>query len=143
MKDLTAFLVPDLTIGYHGKEFVVPPPSKDDGLLLTAVSAMGVAAFVGGDGKDATKALTSTQRKMLEAAKDRDLGEVSLGPAYKEMVEAGIPGPHIDQYALYSMYYWVMGEEVADQIMEARYGQGDGSAPKDHPEPSKSGQSSE
>lgn len=141
MKDLTSFLVPNLVIGHHGTEFVVSPPSKDDGLLLTAIHAAGIAAFSAAGG-DVADSLTDTQRKLLDAAKDRDLGEVSLGDAYAEMVAAGIPGPHIDQYALYAMYYWVLGEDVADQIIAARYGQGDGN-PKDHPEPSKNGPSSE
>lgn len=142
MKDLTAFLAPDLVIKHHGTQFVVPPPTKNDGLLLAAIHTVGIAAFTG-DGGDPTESLSPAQKAIFEAAKDRDLGEVSLGPAYAEMVEAELPGPHIDQYALYAMYYWVLGEATADQILASRYGGTGGDAPKDRPAPSKSGPSSE
>jgi len=143
VKDLTSFLVPDLVLNHHGKQYVVPPPSKDDGLLLAALNVVGISAMDNalgsGDGSDPAERLTPTQRKLYEAAKDRDLGEISLGPAYKKMVKDKIPGPHIDQYAIYAMYYWVMGEDIADQIFASR---GEDAGPKDQ-KPSKSGPSTE
>lgn len=140
MKDITKYLVPDLVLNHHGKKYVVPPPSKDDGLLLAIIDAIGVTA-VFGQGGDPIENLTDTQKAMFEAAKDRDLGDISLGPVYKEMVDDGVPGPHIDQYAFYAMYYWVRGEEMADAILEQIAG-GEGSGPKDQ-RPSKSGQPTE
>lgn len=138
MKDLTQYLAPDLVLKYHDREFVVPPPTKDDGLKLAAITAYGTAIATGSQDN-----LPDGQRKLAESLAGVDLGEISLGPAYLEMSEANVPGPHIDQYAMYAMYYWVMGEDVADQIMEARYGSEGSEAPKDRPEPSKNGPSTE
>lgn len=62
---------------------------------------------------------------------------------YQEIIAAGVPGPDIDLFAQYAFYFWVLGEAVADQIMEQRFSarQGGGAAaPKDR-SPSKSGQS--
>src|SRR5690625_2081119 len=141
MKDITDFLDPDLVFSHHGKEYVVPPPSKDDGLLLAALSVAGASvmdeAMGRGDGQDPTNKLTPKQRKLVNAAKDRDLGEISLGPAYKQMVKDKLPGRHIDQYAIYAMYYWIMGEQVADALTGAW---GEAVGPKDQ-KPSKSGPS--
>lgn len=131
MKDLTNFLDPDLVFSHHGKTYTVPPPSKDDGLLLAALSIAGASvldeAMGRGDGQDPTDNLTPKQKKLVNAAKDRDLGEISLGPAYKQMVKDKLPGRHIDQYAVYAMYYWVLGEQVADALMDAR---GEAAGPK-------------
>lgn len=142
MKDLTAFLVPDLVLNHHGKQYIVPPPSKDDGLLLAALNVIGVTAIddaMTGADTDPTERLSPEQKKLYKAGLNRDLGEISLGPAYKQMVDDGIPGPHIDQYAVYAMYYWVMGETTADAIFETMSGEG---GPKDQ-KPSKSGPSTE
>ena len=62
---------------------------------------------------------------------------------YQEIIAAGVPGPDIGLFAQYAFYFWVLGEAVADQIMEQRFSarQGGGAAaPKDR-SPSKSGRS--
>lgn len=142
MKDLTSHLVPDLVLDHHGTQYVVPPPSKDDGLLLAALNIVGTKAIANAMGdEDITSGLSPVQKKLFEASKERDLGEISLGPVYAEMVDDGLPGPHIDQYALYAMYYWVLGEATADEIFKTMSGAGD--SPKDRPKRSKSGQSTE
>lgn len=137
-KDLTAFLTPDLVFDHHGTRYVVPPPSVDVGLKLAALVAAGISAF--NSDNDALSLLTEDQRTLLESVKDTQLGELSLGPAYPQMVADGVPGPHVDLYALYAYYYWTLGEASADEIIAQTAG---GPDPKAAPrKPSKSGRRS-
>lgn len=129
LKDLSAFLVPDLELQWRDRTFVVPPPTKDVGLKLAAVHAAGMAAYLsladacpscGRSG--APDELPQATKDLVEAVADKDLGELSLGAAYDEMQEAGVPGPHIDQFALYALYYWVLGEASADELIKQASG---------------------
>ena len=126
MKDLSAFLTPDLVLKAGDKSYVVPPPSKDVGLKLAAINAAGVAAYMASThecptcGRAGVTELPESTQKMLDSIGDMDLGELSLGPAYAAMVADGVPGPHIDTYAVYALYYWTLGEEAADAVIEAR-----------------------
>lgn len=141
MKDLTAFLSPNLDLKIGDRTYSVPPPSKDVGLKLAAINAAGVAAYLSLQDQcptcgraGAPDALPDDTRAIVESLADTDLGELSLGEAYKQMIDDGVPGPHIDQAAVYAMYYWVLGPETADAILsaqaEARHGgAGKASAP--------------
>ena len=134
-KNLTQYLAPDLELrDDDGRIWRVKPPSKEDGLILAAINAAGVAAYAslqetcpscgraGGEMPDET-------RELLESFGARPIGEVSLGKdVYDSMVAAGLPGPHIDTYAMYALYYWTLGESVADAIMEAQAGASAGKA---------------
>ena len=122
LKDLSEYLTPDLELPHGGKVYVVKPPTKDVGLKLAALSVVGISAFAGKDGLDKVPA---EQRGVVDALKDTDLGELSLGDAYRQMVEDEVPGPHIDMYAVYAMYYWTMGEQVADEWIKMRAGKTD------------------
>lgn len=124
LKDLTEYLAPDLELKHGGKVYTVKPPTKDVGLKLVALSAVGISAFAG---KDGIEQVPAEQRGIVETLRDTDLGELSLGDAYHQMVQDGVPGPHIDMYAIYAMYYWTMGEQVADEWIKMRAGK---TAPK-------------
>lgn len=115
MKDLSAFLTPNLDLKHGSKVYSVPPPSKETGLVLAAINSIGLSAVAGKTYEDAPE----SQRAIIEKYKDTDLGELSLGPVYQQMIDDGVPGPHIDLYAQYALYYWVLGEDAADNIMEA------------------------
>lgn len=137
-KDLTAYLAPDLELPYDGKTYVVRPPSVETGLKLSAIHAYATA---GAAGAEALQQISPERREIAESLQDTDLGELSLGAAYQEMRADEVPGPHLDMFALYAMYYWVLGEDVADKIMELRAGGSAGpKAPQDH-KPPKSGRS--
>jgi len=123
VKDLSAFLTPNLDIKHGSKVYTVKPPTKDLGLKLAAVSSLSMAAVAGRAEGD----IPESHRQIIDTIKDRDLGELTLGDAYQEMVADDVPGPHIDFYARYALYYWVYGESVADEIIAA--GQKD-AAPK-------------
>lgn len=137
LKDLSQYLTPNLEFPHGGKTYTVKPPTKDVGLKLAAAAVVGAAAF---GGPDTLNQIPESQRDIVRSLADTDLGELSLGDAYREMVEDGVPGPHIDTYALYAMYYWTMGEAIADEAIAARGGV---TAPKaEAPSRSKSGRSS-
>lgn len=125
-KDLSAHLAPDLEIPLGGKVYRVSPPSKDVGLKLTAINAVGVALFHSMSaecptcGRAGAPEVPAATRELYDSLGSVDLGELSLGDAYLEMVEDGVPGPHVDTAALYALYFWTMGEAVADAIMDAQ-----------------------
>jgi len=141
LKDLTEFLTPDLQIPYGGKTYTIPPPSKDAGLKLGAINAMGVATYAaalsecptcGRSGKPELP--EDTQRLVDEMSRDDvEVATLSLSQAvYDEMVADGVPGPHIDRFGVYALYYWTMGEATADAIFNA---QKDGGASGEAPRP--------
>lgn len=140
VKDLADYLAPDLQLAYRGKVYTVAPPSKDDGLRLAAINAFGLN--FSGDQDEARAAIGPKLSALWDAmAEDEaELGPISLGAAYDEMVADGMPGPHLDTYAQYALYYWVLGEATADAIMEswreARDGAGDPKAAFRRPSPS-------
>lgn len=152
LKDLSAFLTPSLKLPWHDHVFEVSPPSKEDGLLMAALNAAGIAQYMNSTepcercGRSAESHEISEEfQGLIEAAQNRDLGEISLGAAFAEMRAAGVPGPDIDMFAVYALYYWSMGEETADAILAARHGAGKGDTtdPKASPRKrSKSGPSS-
>ncbi len=136
--DLAAYLVPDLRLKIGSHRYIVPPPSKDTGLALTVIMTVGAAVFADPTG-ETLKRLPASQQKILADTEDVDLGELTLGPAYQQMIDDGIPGPHIDKYALYALYYWTSGQDVADAMIALSSGVTD---PKGlAPSPSKSGPS--
>lgn len=115
MKDLSAFLTPNLDIKHGSKVYTVKPPTKDVGLKLAAASSLSMAAVSG----QTVESLPDSYRRIIDSIKDQDLGELTLGDVYQEMIDDDVPGPHIDFYARYALYYWVYGEQVADEIVSA------------------------
>lgn len=137
LKDLSQYLTPDLQLPHGGKVYTVKPPTKNVGLILAAINALGAAAW---SGPDAVDKVPQSMRDLAASVEDTDLGELSLGEdVYRQMNEDGVPGPHIDTYALYALYYWTMGEETADQLIALRAGKTDPKAAA--PARSKSGRS--
>lgn len=140
-KDLTAFLTPNLELAWKGRVFVVPPPSKEDGIVLAALNSVGVGGYIASQSGNGNPEIPEKYQAAIEAASERDLAEISLGTAYQEMLDANVSGPDIDMFALYAHYYWTMGEEVADAILESSIKGGGKAAPKDR-QPPKSSQNS-
>ena len=139
VKDLTAYLTPDLELRHRGVTYRVSPPTVETGLKLAALMAAGVAAQalqVGATTAEVEAALTDEQQALLASIQDMPLGRLTLGPAYQQMIDDGIPGPHIDLYAMYAYHFWVLGEAAADAIVEQTHG--GGVTPKDQ-KPSRSG----
>lgn len=139
VKDLTAFLTPDLVLVHRGTRYTAAPPTVEVGLKLAALMAAGVAAqalHVGATTAEVEAALTDEQQALLASIRDVPIGQLTLGPAYQQMIDDGLPGPDVDMYSLYAYYYWTLGEAAADAIVAQV--RGGGTAPKD-PKPSRSG----
>jgi len=131
LKDLTQYLTPALELPYDGETYVVQPPSKDVGIKLAAINAIGVASYAsvleqcptcGRSGSPDVPAETLT---LVESMGDVDVAALALGQdVYDRMLADGVPGPHIDQMAMYALYYWTLGEDTADRIFAAQHGGG-------------------
>lgn len=130
VKDLTRYLPGDLVLPYKGKEYRVPPPNREVGLQLTAINAMGVAAYQSSlescptCGRSGAVEVPEETREVVAALEHVSLGELSLGPAFAELEADKVPAAHVDQFALYALYFWTLGEETADAIFEAQAGGG-------------------
>lgn len=132
MKDLTGYLAPDLVIKAGEHTFTVRPPTKDTGLKLAAINAAGANSFLAaqdqcpacGRAGDIGE-LPEDLRGVYEQVKHVELGRLSLGDdVYEDMVAKGLPAADIDTLAVYALYYWVLGEQLADSIMEQALGGG-------------------
>lgn len=145
LKDLSAFFTSALELPYDGRTYMVAPPSKDVGLKLAAINAVGVATYAGlldacpTCGRSGAPQVPAETLQLVESIGNVDVATLALGQdTYDRMVADGVPGPHIDQMGLYALYYWTMGEAVADQIMAAQAGGGAvGEAPAGRSTPSR------
>lgn len=115
--DLGEYLLPDLKFRYGDQRYAVRPPTKDVGLTLTLIATVGAQALSDPAGESMGD-LSASQREILASVRDADLGELTLGEdVYRQMIADGVPGPHIDTYALYALYYWVYrSKDLADEM---------------------------
>lgn len=147
VKDLTSFITPNLDLKVGDKTYVVLPPSRDDGKIMTAINVVGVAAYSAVQGaceacgRSGEIETDPTMRALVEQNQGRDLGELSLGAAYDEMIADGIDSGTLETLELYAFYYWTLGERAADEILEVRDRERS-PLPKDR-KPSKSGRRTE
>ncbi|QIK82985.1 hypothetical protein [Sanguibacter sp. HDW7] len=127
-KSFTRYLRPNLDLeARDGKIYHVPPPTKHNGLVLAAIVAYGMNKATGRETDDETMALWES------IPGDTPVGHLALTQAvYDQMLADGQPEIDVDRYALYAQYYWTLGEDAADQVMEFTYGPADdeGAAPK-------------
>lgn len=146
VKDLTGFITPNLELKVGDKTYVVTPPSRDAGKIMMAINVVGVATFTEASGacevcgRSGAPEVDATMQRLVEENAGRDLGELSLGDAYSEMVSDGLDGGTLSTLELYAFYYWTLGEAMADEIIAARDSDRRG-LPKGR-KPSKSGRSS-
>lgn len=117
VKNLTKYLTPDLKLEVGTKLYVVPPPSKKNGMTLAAIVTAGGQA---GSGEDISPEVLS----VLKAVRpDTNVAALALSQrVYDQMIKDEVPEPHIEQLGQYAMYYWVVGEAGADLIMESVFG---------------------
>lgn len=126
MKDLTKFLTPNLALKWHDRVFEVEPPTRENGLILAALNAVGISAYIATQdactvcGRSGAVEPDEKTAALIEKVKDTALGEISLGGAYQEMIDAGVSGPDLELFELYAFYYWTLGEKTADAILEQR-----------------------
>lgn len=129
-KNLNQYLRPNLELEVGTKLYVIPPPTKKNGLILAAVVTAGANKE---EGEEPSQEI---QQVLDGVDPDQDFSEMALGKrVFDLMVKDDVPGSHIDRLGFYAMYYWVLGETAADAIFEAQYGNYDDSGetadPKD------------
>ncbi|TKR27133.1 hypothetical protein FA014_01895 [Cellulomonas hominis] len=134
LKDLTQFLAPALELPCGDRVYVVSPPSKDVGLKLAAINAVGVATYASvlekcpTCGRAGAPHVPAETLALVESLGETDVAELSLGAdVYAQMVADGVSAPDIDMFGMYALYYWTVGEETADAILAAQHGGGDAS----------------
>ena len=116
VKDLSAFATPTLDVNLgRGREVSIHPPSVKDGAVLAAITTLGASI--------ATGEVPETAKAMFEATAadltEEDAKRLAVGDRYDWMVEQGWAWPDIDTVCRYATFYWVFGEAIADQIMDA------------------------
>lgn len=120
VKDLSAFATPALEISLRpGRKVSVQPPTVADGAALAAITTLG-AAIADGGVSDAT---LSAYQSTVEGMTEEDAKRLAVGDRYDWMVEQGWAWPDIDVVCRYATFYWVYGEQIADQIMAAEQDQ--------------------
>lgn len=134
MPFLPSWLAKPLPLPYGETTYLVPPPTKEAGAKLAALNALGAQAHSAAVGTCATCGrsgeveLPEETRDLLAAIKDEALGDIALTPdVHARMLADGVPEVDIDRMALYSMYFWTLGEAAADRILEITYGGGEAS----------------
>lgn len=114
-KDLNQYLVNSLELPLNGTTYMVPPPTKERGLTLASFIALGLNNAHGADTDDDTLDL-------VKGAANESLADLSLTPdVHAQMVADSVPAMHIDQAAIYALYYWTLGEEQADLTFQLLY----------------------
>lgn len=92
-QDYTEFVEP-LELPIRGKLYKIPPMSFDTGLRLKP--------FLSGE--------------IPEGITDEELAELTLGAAYKEMVDDGVPTPAINRAMLVALAEYQSGRAAAELI---------------------------
>lgn len=136
IKDLTAAITPNLTLTVGDKTYSVAPPNKEDGAIMLAIHRSAVASLTAVTGacdkcgRAGAAEISDEDRALLEANKDRTLGELALGDTFAQ-IEADWDAKTTEKLELYASYYWTFGETYADAWLEQMGSMGGaGSAPK-------------
>lgn len=106
--DFSSWAVPDLVLRLGERTFVVRPPSVDDmgKLLACAVRGEVNLGLIPGT-------IPAEVQAVLDTIKDE---HPALGPAFHEMVAAGIDPITIDRMGYYAVFYWARGKDFADRL---------------------------
>jgi len=124
-KNISALFAQPFTLtDSEGREWVMRPPHKLRGMEQAVVYAgLSHAQQKGGKCKACGNLDTSTMEPKTAAAwdalQDRELEEVILGrKMYDAMLEAEVAASEMHWMALYTMWYWVLGEATADLLID-------------------------
>ncbi|MDP9843250.1 DUF7426 family protein [Streptosporangium lutulentum] len=123
LKALDAFLDTTLTLPIGGKEYTIPAPSAETGLLCQRLMQAGVAAA---NGKQADLA-------DLDDGEELDLYQRCLGPVHGELLADKVSWPVI-KLAGVTAFLWI----AADLDTATRYWESGGSPEAQAPDPATS-----
>lgn len=115
-RDLSELLDPGLSLPINGTTYLVPPPDAETGLRLQRMSdwLIGVAAASQTD-TDAPR----PDAQLVSDAEELDLYRDSLGSAYTEMIDGGVPWPWIKVAGMTAFLHWTVGAEQAEAYWAA------------------------
>lgn len=114
-QNLTQYLVKNLELPLNGTTYQVPPPTKERGLVLASFIALGMNSAKGLE-------TGATEMALIQGAERESLADLALTPeVHAQMLADGVPSMHIDQTAIYALYYWTLGEEQADVTFRLLY----------------------
>ena len=108
----------------EGRDWIMRPPNKQRGMQQAVLYAgLQHSQRKGGPckacGHVTTEGLEPKTAAAWEQLQDRDLEEVVLGKKmFDEMIEADVPASEIHWLAMYTLWYWVLGEETADLLAD-------------------------
>lgn len=122
LKALDEFFDDSLTLPINGKEYTVPPPSAETGLLCQRVMQAGVAAA---NGKKA-------DLSNLDDEQELDLYKRCLGTAHEQLIADGVSWPVI-KHAGVTAFLWI----AADSDTAGKYWESAGSDDPEAPAPNR------
>lgn len=107
-----------------GNEWVMRPPNKQRGMEQAVLYAGlqhsqregGPCKACGHLGTDGMEPKTAAAWEQLQA---REFEEVILGrKQYDEMIEADVTASEMHWFAMYTMWFWVLGEDTTDAMAD-------------------------
>ena len=134
-KNLSALFDPALPmITPWGETVLIPPPSKEDGLIMSAFYAAMYQHSLEPNrcpmcGSRDLDTGNENMNAILDAAKDRPVEEVALSrKVYDYLISNGISDGDLTKMGFYALTYWIIGEEAADEWVASSAGKADGEA---------------
>lgn len=92
------------------REFRIPSPSAEDGLRVQKLMEQGARMADAG---------TPMDTEVLDDAAEMDLFQTALGPAYEELMKAGLDWSRVRHVAMTAVMWITAGLDVAEQYWEA------------------------
>lgn len=125
-KNISALFDQEFTLtDSEGRDWVMRPPNKQRG-MEQAVLYAGIqhSQRQGGPckacGHLTTEGMESKTAAAWDQLQDREFEEVVLGrKMYDDMIAAEVSASEMHWFAMYTMWYWVLGEATADTLADA------------------------
>jgi len=107
--DLAAFVSPGFDLPILGRVYRVPAPNGKDGLWLQAL--MDGAAHM-----SLTNSFgAANSQVLLSDEKERTVYQLTLGPAFEEMLEAEVPWPIVKHAGMTAWVRWTRGDAASEK----------------------------
>ncbi|RTE47890.1 hypothetical protein [Actinobaculum sp. 352] len=128
---LSGMFTPPLVItAPDGTDVTIPPPPKEDGLILTAIYTQLARSALDGDPSDVCPTCgtplavaTNPDLQHVIDTETRDIEEIALSkPIYDQLIAGGINGDDLHVMGFYAFMFWVAGKSAADNWVETRVG---------------------
>lgn len=105
--DFEQWAVPDLTLTFRGRDYIVPPPDVDAAAMILAAAVLAEVKFgleAGPVPPEIQKVLDTIGTQHPALSQD----------VYDQMVANNVPAATIDRFSVYTTFYWARGQAYAD-----------------------------